>query len=879
MSRQFWFSWGIPLGAILLFSLLYFLPYYQGYRFRASDQFQLGYTTYPLEQQQKKTGKMPFWDLHAFSGMPTYAINYVPSGIYFPTPYNIVERILREYPPTALFVGLMGFFLLLWAEGASGVWALAGALAFILTSYYTNMIVATHWGKSNVLFTAPYVLAGIAFLHKQRWVTGIVLSLLGWAGLIGGNHPQMLYYVLWLIAGYELAWLVRAWRARRLSTYLREVGVLAGTFFFGSLSQIANLFPFYEYGKYSIRGANELEREKENPNSSTTGLDKSYAYSYSASRAEVWTIVIPDFVGGTSQEDVWKRLGRNSALYQAFQQQGISDISFLRQVPTYWGGSPFSAGSFYVSAVFFFLILLGWIYGLDAIDWALLYVSWLIILLCLGAYGYSLWASVVLLGLPALAAYVARRIDKLWLKGIIASAIFLIGWGIISLVDSDTENTYKLTDLALDYLPFYNKFRAPSTWLTILGMTIPWMGVRGVFRFLENPQKERGLMALGLTVGILVLVGWGAPLWGFSFEGAQDAALRTQANLPDWFMEALREDRIAIAQQSTLRSLLWVILTGGVLGLFLFQRINAFIAGLLIAFLVTADGWLLNSAYFPRKEIYVRKKDVPPAPPIEPYEEVILRDTLKPYRVLPLHTNPFVDSRPGAYLETVGGYHPAKLRRYQQLIGTHLSRLEPEVLRMLNVRYITMRPGASPPPAFYDSLTQSAEGVVIYRSRDTLPIAWLSPRLRVFPRIDQTLDSLGQYPVYQTTLVYEGDWKKLPFPPQEGPIAPEESVVCTHREFDEVRYKVRTRQPRLLVMSEVYYPEWKAEVNGKESPIIPVNFILRGVAVPAGESEVRLFFDSKVHKVGTALSLIGSVGAWLMIGIPLLLTLRRKNQA
>lgn len=868
----------LPVLILAGAGILYFLPYYQGYRFRASDQTQLEYMVYPLKKVYEETGKMPFWAPNLFSGMPAYLIYHVAEGVYFLAPYQWVGWLFKHYPPMIFFVGALGFFIFLRVERLPWSWALAGALGFVLTSYYTNMIVATHWGKSNVIFSVPYVLAGMGLLRRGRPAWGSFLSVLGWAGVAGGNHPQMAYYALVVIGGYGLFWLWETWQSRQWRAFTGRIGLFVAAMALGSLSQISHILPFYEYGQYSIRGGSELERDAERDPSLRSGLDKEYAQSYSASRAELWTLIIPDFVGGTSQEDILSRLGRSSALVEALRERGIGDTGFLRAMPTYWGGSPFSAGSFYVSAIAFFLMLLGWMYGMRALDWILAYAGWIVLQLALGQYGYSLWATGLLLLLPAGAWYAARTQKVLWRRVAIAAGVFLGGWGLISLIDDVPESSYKLTDWALEYLPFYNKFRAPSTWLVVMGFLLPWLGLRGAARFLEEPRRELLFTAVGLSLGIVLLVGIGGAMLGFSFEGAGDVALRAQAQLPDWFMEALREDRIAIARQSALRSAFWILAAGGILLLLMLRRINAMLAGTTTAVLVLADGWLLNSAYFPRRETYMRSREVVMPPPVLPYERLILSDSSM-YRILPMHTSAFTDARPGVYLENAGGYHPAKLKRYQQFIEAHLSRMEPEALRMLGIKYITARPGTPPPPG-YDSLARTEDDVLIFRARDTLPMAWLVERVKAFPRTDQTLDSLGRYPVRQVALITERDAQRLNAALPDAPLDSTETVSCLKRSPYELEYRVRATHPRLLVLSEIYYPpDWVAEVNGAPVPIIPANFILRGISVPAGESTVRLRCESRIHERAGYLSAGGSLGAWLLVAGAALWSLRRRRQS
>ncbi|MCS7161977.1 MAG: hypothetical protein NZ958_01430 [Bacteroidia bacterium] len=884
MAKKWLIEWVLPLSLLIAVSGLYFFPYYEGYRFRAADQEQVNYMGYPMEKWHKETGKQPFWAPNLFSGMPAYLVYYPEKIGYFPLIRELIGKLMRHYPPAIFLVGLLGFFLLLRVEGVGWGWALGGAFGFALTSYYTNMIVATHWGKSNVIFQVPYLLAGMGLLHRGRWGWGVVLALSGWAGMVGGHHPQMLYYSLLVVAAYEVAWLVRTWQNRNWAQYGWSIGLIGLTAAIGGLSHINRLLPYGEYGRYSIRGPTELEREIQADPRLKGGLPRDYAQSYSCSRAELWTVVIPDFVGGTSYEDLLARLGAQSALRQIFLSHGARDVSFLHSVPTYWGGLPFAAGSFYVSVIAFFLIILGWTYRMEALDWAFLYGVWIALLLALGANSYSLWGSALLLALPLLAYLAARRRASLWEKALVATAVFLGGWAIVSYLDDDPASTYKLADFALEYLPFYNKFRAPSTWLVVLGFFIPWLGMVGVQRFLAEPDLGRLAVAAATVCLILLGVGVGGAWIGFSFESESDAVLRSQ--MPDWFaetfMEALRVDRMALARLSAFRSVLWTLATAAVLLLVAKKFLMPVGGGVFVALFMLVDGWRVNTLYFPRNKTYEPKKFLPYPPPLEPYEAFILRDTVGYFRILPLHVNTFTDNRPGVYLENAGGYHPAKLKRYQQFIEAHLQKLSPAALEMLAIRYITVgAKQAKPPlPAFYDSLTQTTDSIIIYRSREPLPIAWLAAEIRIFPRVDQTLDSLGRYPVRSTALIAARDWTTLKLKPENMPLDSAEGVVCLERNPYRLRYKVHARRPRLLVMSEIYYPpDWKATVNGQEASIIPVNFILRGVVVPPGDSEVELICHSRIHELGERLAKVGSLLAWLLIIATFLLSRRKRPAA
>jgi hypothetical protein len=861
-------EWGLPLLLMIVVAITYFWKCYDGYRFNANDQKQQEYFFQPFRDALKETGENPLWAKNLFSGMPAYLVHYQPKGVFWKEPIYYMGNLLREYPPAILLIGLLGFFLLLRVEGLRGPLALGGAFAFIMMSYYTNMIVATHWGKSNVLFTAPYGLAGLSLLYQGRWAGGIVLSLLGWAGMVGGHHPQMLYYVLSLWVGYGLyrfweAWRQKTWRVFTIATLLTLFS--AGV---GALSQASNLLPYYEYGQYSIRGGSELERDWEQDIARQTGLDKAYAQAYSASRAEVWTLIIPDFVGGTSQENLLERLGRSSALLQVFRENGIQDLRFLQAVPTYWGGSPFSAGSFYAGIIPFLLMILGLLYKADALDWILIYLGWLLLQLSLGLYGYSLWATGLLLLLPWVSYRLPRQVLKPVWRPWATTALFLAGWGLISYMDDNPENSYKLTDLALDYLPFYNKFRAPSTILVVMGFLWGWLGMRGLARFMEAPAYKKLWVALGLTVGILVVVGLGANQWEFAFTGYHDVQLQQQG-ARDWLLQALREDRIALAQRSAFRGILWVLLTGAVLVLFMRRWLGTVAAPFLVALLIISDGWLLNNQYFPQATIYVRKTQIQIPPPMKPYEAYLRQTDTSFYRVLPTHTATYTDAEPGAYLENVGGYHPAKLKRYQQLIQAHLERMDPKVLWMLGVKYLTAYPGSPVPSAAFDSIQAFPDGIHLYKLREPIRYAWLVESLAVYPRIDQTLDSLPRHDLTRVGVIYQGDLDKLPLKPVYSPLDSTETVKVIKRlPTKEILLRVRTKQPRLLLLSEVHYPpDWKATIDDQPTPVVYANFVLRSVAVPPGEHIVRIFLESSVDERGRQLSLVGSSLAWLLVGL------------
>ncbi|MGQ9863317.1 MAG: hypothetical protein ACUVRD_02365 [Bacteroidia bacterium] len=851
-----WRNTFLPIAFFALFSVFYFAPYLQGYRLSAGDQTQGFYARTFFHEHG-----FSFWHPNLFSGMPTYFIYTSPADaqpMYLDVRWLMV-KIFRNYPMMIFFVGLLGMFIFLRTWQISSGWATVGALGFVLMSYYTVMIVATHFGKSNVIFTLPYLLAGQRLLHLRRWGWGTLLASIGLYGIFSGEHPQMAYYGGFVVAAWEVYYLWEAWQKKNLLPALgasfTQVFLAMGAFF--SMAHI--LLPRQEYTFYSIRGPNPLVREVAKDPSQKTGLERSYAQSYSLSRSELFSLIIPHYVGGTSDEDVYAILGKRSALYQALKQNGVEPRSILQRIPLYWGGLPFSSGGFYVGVGLFFLSILGFLYVRQVWAWLLGYVVLLVLLLGLGAYSFSWWASSVLLCTPAgLYILYRHRPGKLPMSWVVSGGL-LVGALLLSAIDSDPQSSYKITDAALDFLPLYNKFRAPSTFLVVVGYIIPFLAVWGISQFVLSPDKNRFWEALGITVGVLG-VGIGLGFSGvYDFQAESDAQIAQQ--VPGWFMDALRDDRRAILWQEGLRSLLVV----GLIGLGLWSYAQKWLPKLPICIfvaLVSVGEILLVTRRYIGKENYEKDLKFSP-PPKERHEEIILtRGTLG--RVYPMHTATFVDSRPAAYLEDIGGYSPAKLRRYQIFIENHLSQLHLNPLRMLDTRYYLYARGR---PTLGFLPVDTAGPVRIEEDPFAYGPAWLVEKVEVLPTPDAVLDTLDK--VDSRKVAFLEAWQNPQTPPA-APLDTSEGVVLLERKPELLRYKVKAQRARFLVMSEVHYPpDWHAYVNGQETPIYYTNFILRGLAVGPGESEVvvklepRTYQKGKIyHWVGTALLWLLTLGSW-----------------
>lgn len=856
------------VAVIVLFAVasIFFGPLLGGKKvLPQSDVVQAGGMQKNVRDYRERTGQEPYWSESMFAGMPATTISVQYHGNVLHETYRLLNLGL-PYPIGMLFWGMLFSFLLLRTYGVQPLLAAAGGVAYGFFTFHIAWIEAGHTNKIHSLMMAPGVLwalaLGFAATSWKRRITSaaLLLLLLGWH--LYFNHLQMTYYLLLVALGFVVAMLVKAVRAGQVRNFLINTGTLGTTAIVALLINAAPIYPLYHYANYTIRGPSEIKTES--AETQTGGLDRDYAFGWSYGRDEMLTLLIPNTMGGASSGSL-AELGRTSATREALKKYNVDAATAIRQLPGYWGEQAFTAGPIYLGAVVIFCFVLGVLLVDGALKWALLYTAWVSVLLALGRFAFSVPVSLFLLALPALAWWVQHRLHALNPKlprAGVGALFFVAGWLVALAVDPDPTESYRLSDLLMDYLPLYNKFRVPSSMLVIAAMTVPWLGLLGAQAVADTQtdQKRRqhaALWAAGLVGGLCALV-WAFGSSMLSFVGPRDGELQLPAEL----LTAIQEDRLALMQADAIRSLLFVLAAGGAAWAVARGSLPTIAFGAIVLVLVSGDLIGVDRRFI-GSDTFVPKRTYDTNFEANEAEALLQRDTTF-FRVFPLGRNPFNDGRTPYFLNSVGGYNAAKLRRYQQLIERQLSRGIPNVINMLNTKYILAKQPLDAP--VYRLVAKTRDEEYVYENLSNYGAAWLVPNVLVVPTADAALDTLDGVRSLETAVVEAADQGKLS-PVSTAPIdAAAESIVLTAHGNPYRRYSYRSPNARFVTLSEVYYPEgWVATVDGQEVPIIRTNFVLRGLCVPAGSHTIELKYDDPTAHASERVSLFGSIVLGLLL--------------
>tara|TARA_Y100000815_G_scaffold4422_2_gene4293 strand:- start:303 stop:2690 length:2388 start_codon:yes stop_codon:yes gene_type:complete len=620
------------IGFVVL-SLAYFSPVLQGKKIFQSDiMHYIG-----MAQQQKEfaeaTGEETYWTNSAFGGMPTYQL-----GAKYP--HNYIKKLdltLRFLPRPAdyLFLYFIGFYILLLSLKVDFKLAALGAIAFGFSTYLIIILGVGHNSKAHAIAYMPLVLAGIVLVFRKKYILGFLLTVVASGLEIVANHPQMTYYLLFLIIVLGITYLIDAYKKGVLPHYFKSVGLLALAGILAVGLNATSLMATQQYAKESTRGKSELTI---NPDGSkkelTSGLNKDYITEYSYGIAETFNLYIPKFMGGGNSEDV----GRDSETYKAYINLGASPMDALdasKNAPMYWGDQPIVEAPAYVGAVIIFLFVLG--------------------------------------------LFLVKGRLKWW----------LVGGTILSLLLSYGKNLGFLTDFFIDYVPLYNKFRAVSSIQVILELCIPVLGIFAlVCLFNDSKANEEKLKALKITTIITASLAVVFLLFKsvlFDFEGLRDDQYIEAYGRP--FINAVIEDRMSLFTTDTIRTLILVLLSAGAIYLFLKKKLSENLTVVVFAVLILFDLVTVDRQY-------VNNDDFISAIRVDrPYQATaadkeILKDKAH-FRVLDMSSQG--QSQPGraAYFHnSLFGYHAAKLGRYNDLMEFHIYNNNMNVLNMLNTKYI-----------------------------------------------------------------------------------------------------------------------------------------------------------------------------------------------
>lgn len=831
-------------AALLLFfavSALYFAPQFRGETLPQHDVLQYEGMTQDIRRMRAETGEDPQWTGGMFGGMPAYLINVAyPAQLVKRTVGQLV-RIL-DTPAAFLFFAMAAMWLMLCICGVDPWIGIVPSLAYGLSTYFLLIIGAGHITKMWALVYAPPMMAGIyAALRGNLWL-GAALAALAASLEIGANHPQITYYFLLAAAAFWISEAVAAFRNGTVRDFARRTAVLAGAGILAVGSNFAPLWYTAQHSKDTIRGGSELAAAD---GAAAQGLDPNYATAWSYGRAETLNLLVPDFMG----RDSGRTFSTDGEVAAALRECGIAPAA-AAQLPAYWGAQPYTAGPTYLGATVLFLGVLG--------------------------------------------LFLARGRNKWWILAV-SLLMVLLAWG---------HHFMGFTELAFRYLPGYNKFRTVSMALTVVQWSVPLLGAMALARLCApDCDRRRALRAVAgaaaATGGLcLLLAVAGGSL--FDFGRAESTEMMTAQiryileadgaqqqiahGLPEQIGmtvgDAMARERMRMMSADAWRSLLLIVLTAAAAALYVCRRINkavllAATGVLVLADLVPVDLRFLSSDDF----VPARTRRVAPTAA----DRAILEDKEPGYRVLNLTVDPFNDATTSYFHRSVGGYHGAKLARYQDLIARYMSdrngnrrlerdEIDPAVLDMLNTRY---------------TIEFDAQGAPQARRRGTeFGAAWFVEGVRFAATPHEEIDALATTDLHTTAVVADKDRALAEAAPAERTDtlgrAPAGTIRLAEYRPNRLRYEYASPQGGVAVFSEIFYDKgWKAYVDGEEAPSFRADYVLRGMRLPAGAHTVEWRFRAPrwelAEGITGAASLLILTGAAAAVGYALRQSKKRKK--
>lgn len=771
----------------------------------------------------ERTGERTRWTNAIFGGMPTYQMS--PS--YDSTKVlNWAEKLYRLYLPDYVmltFMMMIGFYLLLRAFGLSVWLASLGGIVWAFSSYFFILISAGHIWKFITLAYVPPTIAGVVLAYRKKYLLGGVVTAFFIALQILSNHIQMSYYFMFVILFMVVAYFADAYQKKELPHFFKASAVLVLAAAVGACINLSNLYHTYEYSKETMRGKSELKQEVAAAKQTSSGLDRDYITAWSYGIGETWSLLVPNVKGGSSSAILSQS---KAAMEKANPMYG----SVYSQFPQYFGDQPWTAGPVYVGAFVLFLFVLGCFIVKGPLKWALL-----------GATVFSI----------------------------------LLSWG---------KNLMGLTDFFIDYVPLYNKFRAVSSILVIAEFTIPLLAVLALKEIVGKPavlkEKESRtalFISLALTAGVALLLAVAPGMLFSDFVTPREMAA-LQQGLPQEHLMPLvsnmTEMREAIVASDAWRSF-FIIVIGCVL-LFLYQqqklKASLMVAG--VTLLCLADMWTVNKRYL-NDDLFVPKSQRTEAFVKTQADEIILQDTAQNYRVLNFvgfPGNTFNENNTAYWHKSVGGYHAAKLRRYQEMIDHHImpemeatyrevaqasGRMDSvdaskfRVLNMLNTKYFIF-------PAGKDGQPVPVVNPYAYGN------AWFVDRVQYVKDANEEIAALNTV-VPTETAVVDAKFKDALTGWSEGHKDAESVVQLTSYEPNRLTYHVSSAKGGVVVFSEIYYPGWQATIDGVPVDIARADYILRAMHVPSGSHTIEMWFEPQSIRVTETIAYVAL--ALLVIGV------------
>ena len=790
------------LVAIVLFMVVswaYFSPAIEGKVVEAHDtKTFLGMSKEAMDYGEK-TGERAYWTNSMFGGMPTFQI----TGAGNPTVLSVLNGVLNYFPRPVSFAFLYllcGFFLLL-AFRVNPWLSIAGAALLAFASYNFIIIVAGHNTKAVAIAYIMPLIGSIALAYNGKRLLGALLTAVSLGLAIAANHLQILYYAMFIIGIFFVVELIYVIKEKQIAGFLKTTGMLAIAAVLAVAMNAPTLMTTYEYSKYTMRGdSNGLTTVVDNQ-SAQHGLSTEYITQWSYDIDETMTLLIPDFKGGASGG----ALSADSHTAQKLREMGVQEQQierFIQQMPLYWGTQPFTSGPVYFGAAVILLFVLG-------------------LFVVKGRYKWWLLAATVL--------------------------SILLSWG---------KNFLPFTEFFINYVPMYNSFRSVSMTLVMAGVTMPLLGVLAVKNILDGTalSKEKALQALLYStaiVGGICLIFWWFPSLSGNFVSASDTQFSGQYA---FLQTTLPLDRKAMLSSDAFRSLMFVLLCAATLYFTIKGKLKHGYAIAILGVLFLVDLWQVDKRYLNDSHFTEKETMSQPYLPTDA-DKMILQDK-SDYRVLNLSVSTFNDAGTSYFHKSIGGYHGAKLRRYQELINAHLqdemmafSKVRTErdldsifrhlpVLNMLNTKYVIFSKDFAP-------VNPYANGS-----------AWLVEKVNIAQNADEEIMLVGNIDT-KKELVVDKTYEKDLITPVPNAAARIELLSYAP---NALKYHFSSPTDQVAVFSEIYYPKgWNVYIDGKEAGYFRANYLLRAMSLKAGEYDVEFRFEPAVVSISNAIALAASV--------------------
>ncbi|KIC63598.1 hypothetical protein RM51_08035 [Chryseobacterium taiwanense] len=805
----------ISLVVFIVLAFLYSTPVFTGKQLFQHDIVQYRGGAKELLDYRADTGNETYWSDSMFGGMPTYQMGSRFNG-------DIIKKIdsylnILPRPVNYIFLLFSGFFLLGMVAVRNWKYALLGATFFGLSTYFYIAIAAGHNGKINTIEYFAPLLAGILLVYmRKQYIWGFIVTTLFMGLQIAANHPQMTYYLFIALGFLFISELIRVIQKKtEVKHFLISSGIIAASCLIGVGMNSQRIMANSEYIKETVRGKQILTNDSHTEGNS--GMDKESMLMWSYGKLETLNLFIPRLMGGGSQEPEGKEM---MAKIQELVQQNVESQAEYDRISkgfgslTYWGDQPGTSGPAYQGAIVCFLAVLGFFF--------------------------------------------ASKKYRYWILGASILTIFL-AWG---------SNFMALSDFFIDFVPFYNKFRAPSSILVVVELLFPLIAIIGLYKFftdekLTEEYKQKILTYVGGgTLGlILILLIFGKSLLGFHTDNEQ-------AYLPPFLLDYLTDERFKLFRIDAIKAFIYIVITVIALFLSLKKKLNQNIVLIVIGAVSLFDLWTVNKRYL-NDENYVDKifaenpfqtessdllaEKVQGNPNLESIiANVNVNKTLETiadkdkthYRIFNNILGTFSETNTSYFKSSIGGYHAVKLRRYDDVINEYFQVMDsvkvPNILNLLNAKYWVV--GSPEQPQAVPNPTANGN-------------AWFVSDLKFVNTANEEIKSIGLIDNKKTAVIASSDKEYFNSKPVQADSTA--TISLTGYQPNELEFKSKSRTPQLAVFSEIYYPHgWKMFVDEKEVPYIKADYLLRAVHVPAGNHNIRMIFEPEVIEKGKWISLL-----------------------